>query len=131
MHAYDPRAQSGAACCIGHDHAVILVKHPLLGSIVRAGQQAAQRINRVHLRHVAHWLGVRGFHPRPVIFRRTRGQFGQRQIRHYFVSVQDQESVFGDGFAHYGKIKVPFVEHGFGFGLFLGPQHHQHAFLAF
>ena len=45
--------------------------------------------------------------------------------------MHDQETVLGDCFADDGEIKVPFVEHGFGFGLKLGAQNHQHAFLGF
>ena len=45
--------------------------------------------------------------------------------------MENFEPVLGDGFAHDGKVDIPFLEHRSRLGFFLGMKHHEHALLAF
>ncbi len=92
-----------------------------------------QRIGNVHLRNII--CGKRRLllrlNPGPVIFRRFVAQFLDRQIGDFLAFVNDAEAQIVRGLADNGKVETPFAEDGFGLLFLLGPQHHEHALLAF
>ncbi len=131
MHADDARAQTRLADGIGHNLAVVLFVHPLLARIVGRRDQRAQTLDRVNGGHIRQRSRRRGGDPRTIIFRCCARQGLQWKVGHDGAVVFDQEPILVNCVAHNRKIEVPLFEHGAGFVLFLGLQHHQHALLRF
>jgi hypothetical protein len=91
-----------------------------LGDVIGAGSSSAER------------RGGFGRHPGPVIFRRLVAQFLDRQVGHFDLALmQDAEAQVVGGLADDGEVEAPFAEDRLGLGLLFGPQHHEHALLAF
>ncbi len=131
MDPHDASAEAGQADGVAHDHRVILLIDPRFGGVVHGAYEGAEAFDGVDAGRVGQSGGGRGFDPRTVIFRRGGGEFRQRQVGFDLAIETDEETVFGEGFAHDGEVEVPFVENRLGFGLKLGAQDHEHTLLAF
>ena len=129
--AHDASAQARFANGVAHNLAVVLFVDPLFASVVWGRNQRLQAVNCVNGRNVCHRCCRWGRNPRTVVFGCRGRQFRERQVRLDFVAVEDDETVFGDGFTDDCEIEVPFFEHSAGFGLELWVQNHEHTLLGF
>ena len=133
MHADHAATETRTTRGVAHHGGVILLIDPLFAGVVGAGDQRLQAIDGINGRHIRirkRFWGL-DLNPWAVVFRRGGGEFRQRQVGFDLAVVHNEEAIFGNGFAHDGKIQIPFLKDGFGFGLKLGFQHHQHALLRF
>ena len=129
--AHDARAGSGRHERVGHHRVVVLLPDPLLAGVVGVADEQAQGVHRRDVGHAREGDGGRRGFPRAVVLGRLARERGERQVGHDPAAVADLEAVLGDRLADDGEVEVPALEDGAGLGLPFGPQHHEHALLAF
>jgi len=98
---------------------------PISRSNASAVAMGRRHIGRLHDRRLGR------VHVWPIIERRLVAQFFDRQIGHDLAAVAHDEPLGRRGRPDHRKIEAPFPEDRLGLALFLRPEHHEHALLAF
>ncbi len=131
VHPHHPGVGSRGQDGVRHHHVVVLRPDPGPSAQVGSAHEREQRLGGIDRGGGAQRRWRRRGNPGAVVLRRGARERLQRQVGHGLAVQAHDEAVLGDGLADHGEVEVPFLEHGPGFGLLLGTEHHQHPLLAF
>ncbi len=131
MHPHNARIRTRMHNGVSANHMVILLPYPCPRGVVRRPHDCQQCLGNINVGHVLERRSSGRLDPRAVILGRFAREGFQWQVRHQLAMQTDQEPVLGNCLANNCEIQIPFVEHGFGLGLLLRIEDHQHAFLTF